>query len=258
MPQERFHAADNTKNNFMSVSQKTVLITGGTRGLGLATVSRLAAQGYQIVATGRKVTPELEVLISAGGIHFEELDLASHEAIHETINRITSTYGYIYGLVNNAAVGYDGILATMHDSQISELVSVNLTGTILVTKYAVRSMLLRREGRIINVSSIIATTGFNGLSVYAATKAALNGFTRSLAREVGKAGITVNTVAPGYMQTDMTVALQDEKLESIKRRSPLGRLATVRDCAAAISFLLGPDASSVTGTTITVDAGSTA
>ena len=146
----------------------------------------------------------------------------------------------------------------MHDSQIESLISVNLTGTILLTKYAIRSMLLRREGRVINVSSIIASTGFNGLSVYAATKAALNGFTRSLARELGKAGITVNSVAPGYMQTDMTGALQGEKLESIKRRSPLGRLASVEDAAAAVAWLLSADAAAITGTTLTVDAGSTA
>jgi 3-oxoacyl-[acyl-carrier protein] reductase len=161
-------------------------------------------------------------------------------------------------LVNNAALGYDGVLATMHDSQIGELVGVNLTATILMTKYAVRSMLLQRSGRVVNVSSIIATTGFNGLSVYAATKAALNGFSRSLARELGKAGITVNSVAPGYMQTDMTGALQGDKLESIKRRSPLGRLASVDDAAAAIAWLLGPDSSAITGTTLTIDAGSTA
>ena len=118
--------------------------------------------------------------------------------------------------------------------------------------------MLNRGGRIINVSSIIASTGFNGLSVYAASKAALEGFTRSLAREVGKANITVNCVAPGYMQTDMTESLQGEKLESVKRRSPLGKLATPDDAAAAVLYLLSQHAKSVTGTVLTVDAGSTA
>lgn len=117
---------------------------------------------------------------------------------------------------------------------------------------------MNRAGRIINISSIIATTGFSGLSVYAATKAALSGFTRSLSREVGKAGITVNTVAPGYMETDMTSALQGDKLESIKRRSPLGHLAKAEDVAHAVTYLLSEKAANVTGTTITVDAGSTA
>lgn len=244
--------------NSMSEPIKTILVTGGTRGLGFATVKRLSSEGYRVIAAGRTHTAGLTELTASHDVHFEKLDLANHSEIHDFVNRLTKSHGPLYGLVNNAALGHDGILATMHDSQIETLVAVNLTGTLLLTKYAVRSMLLQRSGRIVNISSIIATTGFNGLSVYAATKAALNGFTRSLAREVGKAGITVNSVAPGYMQTDMTSELQGEKLESIKRRSPMGRLASVDDAAAAISWLLGEDSASVTGTTVTVDAGSTA
>jgi len=242
----------------MSKNIKTILVTGGTRGLGLAIVRRLAAEQYHVIASGRSITSDLQALVSERNVHFEPFDLGDHSAIYDFIKHITNSYGPIYGLVNNAALGHDGVLATMHDSQIEGLIAVNLTATILITKYAMRSMLLQRTGRIINISSIIATTGFNGLSVYAATKAALNGFTRSLAREVGKAGITVNSVAPGYMQTDMTGDLKGEKLESIKRRSPLGRLASVDDAAAAVLWLLGSDASAVTGTTVTIDAGSTA
>lgn len=119
-------------------------------------------------------------------------------------------------------------------------------------------MLINQQGRIINVSSIIASTGFSGLSVYGATKAAMTGFTKSLAREVGKAGITVNTIAPGYMETDMTTGLEGEKLDSIRRRSPLGHLATATDVAQAISYLLSEKAANITGTTLTIDAGSTA
>lgn len=241
--------------------KKTILVTGGTRGLGLAIVERLANDGFTVVATGRKPTPELDALIASGNVFFEPFDLGKHGEIHAFVLGVTARHGHLYGLVNNGALGHDGVLATMHDSQIDELIAVNITGTILLTKYALRSILMggrERGGRVVNISSIIATTGFNGLSVYAATKAALNGFTRSLAREVGKAGITVNTVAPGYMQTDMTGSLQGEKLESILRRSPLGRLATVDDAAASVAWLVGPDAASVTGTTVTVDAGATA
>jgi len=146
----------------------------------------------------------------------------------------------------------------MHESQIRELITVNIEAPIILTKYATRSMLLELKGRVINIGSIIATTGFNGLSVYGATKSSLNGFTKSLAREIGKANITVNTIAPGYMQTDMTTGLEGEKLESIKRRSPLAQLATVDDVAGAAVYLLSDDAKHITGTTLTIDAGSTA
>lgn len=146
----------------------------------------------------------------------------------------------------------------MHETQISELIRVNIEAPIILTKYVSRSMLMKLRGRIINIGSIIGSTGFSGLSVYGATKSAMNGFTKSLARELGKAKITVNTIAPGYMQTAMTEGLQGEKLESIKRRSPLGHLANVEDVAGTVSYLLSADAKNITGTTITVDAGSTA
>jgi 3-oxoacyl-[acyl-carrier protein] reductase len=133
-----------------------------------------------------------------------------------------------------------------------------LEAPILLTKYVLRAMLVEGGGRIVNISSIIAGSGFNGLAVYGATKAGLAGFTRSLAREAGKAGITVNTVAPGYMATEMTRGLEGPKLEAIVRRSPLGRLAEIRDVAGAVAYLLSDEASGITGTTLTVDAGSTA
>ena len=146
----------------------------------------------------------------------------------------------------------------MHETDIHELIKVNIEAPILLTKYLSRSMLLNRNGRIVNIGSIIGSTGFNGLSVYGATKSALGGFTKSLSRELGKANITVNVVAPGYMKTQMTEGLQGNKLSSIIRRSPLGRLADVSDAAAAVDYLLSEGASSVTGSIITVDAGSTA
>jgi 3-oxoacyl-[acyl-carrier protein] reductase len=146
----------------------------------------------------------------------------------------------------------------MHDTQIEELIRVNILAAILVTKYASRSMLTRRTGRIINVASIIASTGFSGLSVYAATKSSLIGMTKSLSRELGKAGITVNAISPGYMATDMTAGIDKEKLATITRRSPLGRLALVDEVASAIAYLMSDAAASITGTNLTIDAGSTA
>ena len=146
----------------------------------------------------------------------------------------------------------------MHESQIFEIINVNVTGTILLTKYISRSMLRARCGRIINISSIIASTGFNGLSVYAASKAALNGFTKSLSRELGKINITVNAVAPGYMETNMSAGINDKQLDQIRNRSALKRLAETSEVASAVKYLLSDDASAITGTVLTIDAGNTA
>ena len=240
---------------------KTVLVTGATRGLGLAITQRLQSEGYRVIASGRRLTPELQALIErdAGStVTFAEFDLQELTRIHDWVRTLIKAHGPIYGLVNNAALGLDGVLATMHDREIETLVQVNVLAPMLLTKYVSRSMLLLGEGRIVNIASIIGFTGFSGLSVYGATKAALLGFTRSLARELGKARITVNAVAPGYMATSMTEGLAGEKLDMITRRSPLGRLATPEEVAGSVAYLLGPDAAMITGTTITVDAGSTA
>ncbi|MEW5681726.1 MAG: SDR family oxidoreductase [Pseudomonadota bacterium] len=239
---------------------KLVVVTGASRGLGLAICRQLLSAGYQVVALARTQSPELSALAArhATALSFIPVDLSDLDAIAPLCTELVKTHGRPYALINNAAVGYDGVLATMHNSEINTLLNLNIQAPILLCKYLLRPMLLNQSGRIVNISSIIARTGFNGLSVYAASKAALEGFSKSLAREVGKAGITVNCVAPGYMQTDMTNSLQGEKLESIKRRSPLGRLATPDDAAGAVLYLLSEQAAAVTGTVITVDAGSTA
>lgn len=241
-------------------SESLVLVTGGTRGLGLALAQRLAADGFRVVAAGRTRTPALEAAAAAAGgrIVYEPLDLARTGELHATVNRIAKAHGPLYGLVNNAALAHDGVLATMHDSQIAEMLLVNVTGTILLTKYALRPMLAAGRGRIVNIASIIGSTGFSGLAVYGASKAALLGFTRSLAREVGRVGITVNAVSPGYMQTDMTAGLAGEKLAAIERRAALRTLVGTADVAGGVAYLLSPDAGRVTGTELTIDAGSTA
>ena len=239
---------------------KLVIVTGASRGLGLAICRQLLQQGFTVLAVARTLSTDLNALTEQYGsaLTFVSADLSDLDNIQPLCSELIKQHGRPYALINNAAVGYDGVLATMHNSEINTLLNLNVQAPILLTKYLLRPMLLNQSGRIINISSIIARTGFNGLSVYAASKAALEGFTKSLSREVGKAGITVNCVAPGYMQTEMTNSLQGDKLESIKRRSPLGRLATPDDAAAAVLYLLSEQAAAVTGTTITVDAGSTA
>jgi len=237
-----------------------VVLTGASKGLGLAICTSLLQSNYKVVAISRTKSKELSSLEKKfiNQFFYKEYDFCYTDGIHNLVKSITKEHGSIYGLINNAALGDDGILATMHESQISNLIKVNIEAPILLTKYASRSMLIKLRGRVINIGSIIASTGFSGLSVYGATKSAITGFTKSLSRELGKANITVNTLAPGYMQTDMTNNLDTKKLQSIKRRSPLTRLAKVEDVASMVLYLLSNKADNITGSTITIDAGSTA
>jgi 3-oxoacyl-[acyl-carrier protein] reductase len=160
--------------------------------------------------------------------------------------------------VNNAALGTSGLLASMRDAEIERLVRLNTLSPLILTKYAVRAMLAGNGGRIVNIASITASTGYSGLAAYSATKASLIGLTRALAREVGVAGINVNAIAPGFLDTAMTERMSDMQREQIIRRSALRRLVEVDGIANAVEFLIGDGAKNITGTVVTVDAGSTA
>jgi len=243
---------------------RNIIVTGGSRGLGLGIAGRLATSGYSVIAVARKTSAPLTAAIEAakrgttGALNFIACDLGEIDKIPDLVRDLRKQFGPIYGLVNNAAVGTDGVLATMHNSKIETLVRVNTLAPIVLTKYVVRQMMADGGGRIVNVSSIIGFTGYSGLSVYGATKASMLGFTRSLAREVGRLGVNVNAVAPGFMETEMTQGLEGEQRAKVARRSALRRLPEVDDVANAVEFLLGEGGKSITGTVLTVDAGSTA
>ena len=240
---------------------RNILVSGGTRGVGLAIAKKLVGDGFRVFALGRKESAELTAAIAAApadALNFVPFDLANIDVIPDLIREMKATHGPLYGLVNNAALGTDGLLSNMHNSDIEKLVKLNTVSPIVLTKYAVRSMMTGGTGRIVNISSIIGFTGYSGLSVYGATKASMLGFTRSLAREVGRLGVTVNAVAPGFMDTEMTASMNDDQRGKIASRSALKRLVEVDDVANAVSYLMSDAAKNVTGTTLTIDAGNTA
>lgn len=243
----------------MTAPQK-VVVTGGSRGLGLAMVETLARAGYGVIAVARTESAELAALKAAheGAVHFQPWDLSEIATLAQLAKTLRETHGAIWGLVNNAGIGTAGVLSTLGDAKIEQLTRLNVTSPITLTKYLVRPMMTQRAGRVINLSSIVASTGYVGLSAYAATKAALIGFTHSLARELGSLGITVNAVAPGFVATEMTHGLEAAQLEQIARRSALRRMATAQDVANTVAFLMSDKACNITGTVLTVDAGNTA
>ncbi len=240
-----------------------VIVTGASRGIGLAIANRLARDGFRVVAVARRESDALSESITQlkqgpGSLVFCPFDLKDAAAIPEFVRKLRREFGPIFGLVNNAGLGTEGLLATMPDADIEALIRLNTLSPILLSKYVVRNMMVQERGRVINLCSIIASTGFSGLSVYAATKASLIGFTKSLAREVGRVGINVNAIAPGFIDTEMTSGLEGDERKRLIRRSSLRRLAEVEDIAAMTSFQMGAGGRNITGAVMTVDAGSTA
>jgi len=240
---------------------RNVLVTGGTRGVGLAVACRMAVDGYRVFALGRTESEALTKAMAdvpAGVLNFVPFDLMQVDVIPDLVRDMKAEHGPFYGLVNNAALGTEGLLSNMHNSDIEKLIKLNTVSPVVLTKYVVRGMMTAGEGRIVNISSIIASTGYSGLSVYGATKAAMLGFTRSLAREVGRLGINVNAVAPGFMDTEMTRSMATGQRVKIASRAALKRLAEVEDVASIVAYLMSDAARNITGTVMTVDAGNTA
>lgn len=242
---------------------RNVIVTGASRGIGLDIARVLAAAGYRVIAIARSTTEELAAAGRAGkdgpgAIEFQAYDLCDTAQLGPLVRSLRNDFGPLYALINNAGVGTAGVLGTMRDQDIERLIQLNSLSPILLTKYVVRSMMTERSGRIVNVASVTAFTGYSGLAVYSATKASMIGFTRSLAREVGSLGITVNAIAPGFIDTRMTEELTPKHRDQISRRSALGRLADPIDVARSAEFLLGEGGRNITGTVMTVDAGNTA
>lgn len=240
-----------------------VVITGGSRGLGLGLVTDLLAQGYRVATCSRARTPamaDLETqnvrspgrfLWMAAELGKESEEVAFFERVGEWLGQ-----GGLYGLINNAAITGEGILSTFPNVDIERIVAVNLTSAIRISRLALRRILAANQtGRIINISSIVGLRGYTGLAAYSASKAGLDGLTRSLAREVGRRRITVNSIAPGYLTTDLSASLRPEQRQQIINRTPLGRLGTVVDIVPLARFLLSSDAAFITGQTLVVDGG---
>jgi 3-oxoacyl-[acyl-carrier protein] reductase len=227
---------------------RVVLITGGSRGIGLATAQRFAALGDKVAVTYNTSAP-------SGDFLAVQCDVTKQEDVDRTFAEVEEKLGPVEVLVSNAGITRDGLLLRMKEQDFAEVLDANLTGAFRVSKRATQTMLRARKGRIILVSSVVGLSGQAGQANYAASKAGLVGFARSLARELGSRSITVNVVAPGPVDTDMTRALGEEKLQAFAAVVPLGRIATTDEIAGVITFLASADAAYITGAVIPVDGG---
>jgi 3-oxoacyl-[acyl-carrier protein] reductase len=248
------------------------LVSGGSRGLGLAIVEQLLERGDRVATFSRSGSRALDALAAAhpDRLHVEALDAADSASIQAFVGRVVARYGRVDHCIANAAIAHEAVLATTRDDEIDAMLAVNVKGSLVLVRECVRQMLIQppctmeaRSGSdgnagapsITLISSVVARSGSPGLSVYAATKAALEGFARSLARELGSRGIRVNCVAPGFLETDLSASLSAENRGRIARRTALGRLGTPEDVVGAVEFLASPQAGFITGQLLTADGG---
>jgi 3-oxoacyl-[acyl-carrier protein] reductase len=244
-----------------AVEPEPVIISGGSRGLGLALVRAFLASGRHVATYSRSPTPEIQALAEDAAqcdrVHWAQVDGTNAASVHDFVAVIGRKWGGISAVVNNAGVGAGGLLALMRRDDIERTIALNLSGTVLLTQACAKWMIRANRGSIVNISSVNAIRGHTGVAVYSATKAAVDGLTRSLARELGPRGIRVNSVAPGYFESDMVKGLAEAERDRIIRRTPLGRMAEVSDIANVVRFLVSDQAAFITGQVIVVDGGIT-
>ncbi len=235
------------------------LVTGATRGIGKAIAETLARDGATVVGTATTDEGAASITAYLGAAHGKgqgfKLDVTDGKSVNETIADIQARFGDITILVNNAGITRDNLLVRMKDDEWDAILDTNLKSAYRLSKAVLRGMMKARHGRIINIGSVVGTSGNAGQTNYSAAKAALVGFTKSLAQEVGSRAITVNCVAPGFIDTDMTRSLDDAQRAKLIERIPLGRLGSPQDVAHAVAFLASPEAAYVTGTTLHVNGG---
>jgi 3-oxoacyl-[acyl-carrier protein] reductase len=243
----------------MSLQGEIALVTGASRGIGMSIARVLGAQGATVIgtATSEKGAQAISDYLAEAGIAGSgmALNVTDPDSVDATLKAITDQYGVVSILVNNAGITRDNLLMRMKDEEWQDIINTNLTSIYRLSKAVLRPMMKARKGRIISIASVVGISGNAGQTNYAAAKAGVIGFSKSLAREVGSRGITVNVVAPGFIDTDMTRELPDEVKDNLLKSIPLERLGQPEEIAAAVGFLASPMASYITGETINVNGG---
>jgi 3-oxoacyl-[acyl-carrier protein] reductase len=240
-----------------ALSGEIALVTGASRGIGAAIADELAAQGAKVIgtATTENGAAAIGERLSAHGGAGRAVDVSDGAAVDALIDAIAKEFGPISILVNNAGITRDNLLMRMKDEEWQAILDTNLTSVYRTSKAVMRAMMKARKGRIINIASVVGVTGNPGQTNYAAAKAGIIAFSKSLAREIGSRGITVNVVAPGFIDTDMTRALGEDQRKALEGQIALGRLGEPADIARAVAFLAGPSAAYITGETLHVNGG---
>ncbi len=244
----------------MTAARRVALVSGGSRGLGAAIVRQCYDQGYAVATFSRSrgdFIAEAERNDKDGRLLWRSVDARDGAALQDFVAAVADRFGGIDALINNASVGRFGAFPLMPLQQIDETISNNLRANIVLSRLVTPMMVARGGGAIVNISSVNAIRGNTGVAVYSATKAGLDGFTRALARELGPANIRVNSLAPGYFQSEMVAELTEPQLKRIVRSTPLNRLGTAEEIAAAALFLISPAAAFITGHTLVIDGGIT-